>query len=121
MAAADREKVEARVITAIPDISSDEAKDYVNQAKEYFLAKTGHRSVPDRATYLWGDIAIAIGRSGQVSAGSAISSQIVTSVKRGDTTIEYGGNSGSSGSGSSSSGLSGIDARIAMFKVARCR
>ena len=91
MAAADREKVKEKVQAALPEVSSDQVDDYIGQAEEYFYAKTGL----------------------QEGGGQ----QAVSSIKRGDTTIEY-----SSGSGSDSgSGLSGLDARIAMFKVAKIR
>jgi hypothetical protein len=109
MAAADREKVTAKVQSALPDISPDQVNDLVDQAEEYFLAKTGRRSVPDRAARLWSDVAVQISKAGLAANGQ----QAVSSIKRGDTTIEY-----NSGSGS---GLSGIDARIALFKAAKIR
>ena len=114
MSAADREKVTEKVQAALPDVSPDQINDLINQAEEYFLAKTGRRTIPDRATYLWKDIAVMVGKTGQAAT------KIVKSVKRGDTTIEY--DNGSSDSGNSSgAGLSGLDARIAFFKVAKIR
>jgi len=122
MSAADREKVTEKVQAALPDVSPDQINDLINQAEEYFLAKTGRRTIPDRATYLWKDIAVMVGKTGQAATTSTANSgpKIVKSVKRGDTTIEY--DNGSSDSGNSSgAGLSGLDARIAFFKVAKIR
>jgi hypothetical protein len=115
MAAADREKVKEKVQAALPEVSSDQVDDYIGQAEEYFYAKTGRRTFPNRALHLWIDLAVKIGKSDGLQEGGG--QQAVSSIKRGDTTIEY-----SSGSGSDSgSGLSGLDARIAMFKVAKIR
>nr|WP_319487246.1 hypothetical protein [uncultured Caproiciproducens sp.] len=112
MAAADREKVKAKVQAALTNVSPEKVDDFVNQAEEYFLAKTGRRVVPDRAMYLWIDLAVEISKTGLPASGQ----QTVSSIKRGDTTIEY-----DSGSGDSGSGLSGMDARIALFKAAKIR
>ncbi|WP_283606499.1 hypothetical protein [Faecalispora anaeroviscerum] len=109
MAAADREKVTEKVQTALPSVSPDQVNDLVDQAEEYFLAKTGRRSVPDRAARLWSDLAVQISKAGLAANGQ----QVVSSIKRGNTTVEY------DSAGSSGGGLSGIDARIALFKVAK--
>lgn len=112
MAAADREKVMEKVQAALPDASSDRVNDLIDQAEEYFLAKTGRRSVPDRAAHLWIDLATEIGKNGLPAGGQ----QTVSSIKRGDTQIQYSDNVTGSGSG-----LSGLDARIMLFKAAKIR
>lgn len=110
MAAADREKVKEKVQAALPDAAPDQVEDYIDQAEEYFSSKTGRRTIPDRALHIWIDLAVKIGKSGGLQEGGQ---QAVSSIKRGDTTVEY-----SSGSGTS---LSSLDARIVLFKVAKIR
>lgn len=110
MATADREKVIARVQLMFSDLPAANIEDLVAQAEEYFLGLTGRQTVPDRATHLWGDIAAEIKQHGLPASGQ----QNVSSIKRGDTTVNYS-------AGGVGNGLSGLDARIALFKVAVIR
>ncbi len=112
MAAANRENVKAKVLAALPSVSPEQADDLIDQAEEYFLAKTSRRTVPDRAVHLWIDLAVEIGKNGLPSNGQ----QTVSSIRRGDTTVEY-----DSGTADTGSGLSGLDARIALFRAAKIR
>jgi len=108
MAAADRVKVAEIVQAALTEVPPETVGGCISRAEEYFLSKTNRAAIPDRATYLWADLAIEISKNGLPTSGQ----QTVSSIKRGDTTIEYGG---------SGNGLSGIDARIVLFKVAKIR
>lgn len=110
MAAADREKVITRVQLMFSDLTAANVEDLVAQAEEYFLALTGRHVVPERATHLWGDIAVEIKRNGLPASGQ----QNVSSIKRGDTTVNYS-------AGDAGNGLSGLDTRIALFKAAIIR
>lgn len=89
-----------------PNATDDEIDDYLDRAEAYFCEATGRRSVPARALLLWVDVAAAIGTGmlDNVQGG-------VSAIKRGDTTINY--------SSDAASRLAGLDARIAMYKVAR--
>lgn len=108
MAVADRAKVTVIVQDALLEVPPETVGDYVSRAEEYFLANAYRANVPARATYLWADIAILISKNGFDTSGQ----QTVSSIKRGDTTVNYE---------STASGLSGITSRIALYKVAKIR
>ena len=111
MAAADREKVLTIVQAALPDKTPDQVNALIDVAQEYYLAATSRNTVPQKATNLWADLAVLISKGGLTASGS----QTVSSIKRGDTTIEYNAASASGGN------LPGIADRLAWFKVAKIR
>ncbi|MEA4825792.1 MAG: hypothetical protein VB130_04045 [Clostridium sp.] len=78
-------KVIEKVSTKLSEIPIATVEDIVSRAEEYFKAKTKRREVPERAFWLWVDLSIAMHKS-SLNEGEAV----VSSIKRGDTTINYG-------------------------------
>lgn len=107
MAAAQKSQVVEKVRKYLINASDAEIEEAVDRAEEHFLSLTGRRQVPDRALWLWVDTALALHASGADGV-----SQQVSSVKRGDTTIQYQEGAG---------GITDIDSRIAKFRVAVSR
>ena len=98
-----------------PDLSGEDAAERVDRAAEYFCSQTGRQHVPPGAFYLWIDMAVRVhilassaGQSGGMAAGA------VTSVKRGDTTINYS-------DGAVAEAMADIYSRIAAYRVVRTR
>lgn len=78
-------KVIEKVSIKLPETPIATVEDIVSRAEEYFKAKTKRREVPERAFWLWVDLSIAMYKS-SLNEGETV----VSSVKRGDTTINYG-------------------------------
>lgn len=97
-----RDDVITRVESQLPTISHEQAVDFVSRAEEHILARTKRRAVPDGASWLWADIAVAIYKDSQGNAP-------VSSIKRGDTQINYAAASGTE--------LSRFNAKLAAISV----
>lgn len=97
-------KVIEKVSTKLPEVPITDVEDLVSRAEEYFKAKTKRKEVPERAFWLWVDLSVAIYKS-SLNEGEAV----VSSVKRGDTTINYGATKVTS--------LSSFDEEIKGYKV----
>lgn len=80
-----KDKVIEKVSTKLPEVPLVDVEDLVSRAEEYFKSNTKRREVPEKAFWLWVDLALAIYKS-SLNEGEAV----VSSVKRGDTTISYG-------------------------------
>ncbi|MDL2217386.1 hypothetical protein LJC27_01860 [Christensenellaceae bacterium OttesenSCG-928-M15] len=115
----DRATLIGRVQEKLPDKSPAEIEELVDRAIEHFCSETKRTRIPDRAGWLLVDIAIAFdNQSGSGSSGGMVIDAPVSSIKRGDTTIQYATGSSSDGA-SSSNALSGLESRINKFKVVR--
>lgn len=79
-------KVIEKVSIKLPETPIATVEDIVSRAEEYFKAKTKRREVPERAFWLWVDLSIAMHKSSLNEDET-----VVSSIKRGDTTINYGG------------------------------
>lgn len=84
-----KSKVIEKVSTKLPDMIASDVEELVSRAEEYFKNKTKRREVPEKAFWLWVDLSLAIHKN-LLSDGEAV----VSSVKRGDTTINYDTNKG---------------------------
>lgn len=89
---ADQEIVLQIVASRLPGLLLEEIETLVIKAQYYFLEQTGRYRIPKRATYLWADLAIAM-QVDQLEAHQAGAAQqsggVISSIKRGDTTIQY--------------------------------
>jgi hypothetical protein len=90
MIGADKEKAVAAIQKRL-SVELDAAIELANRAEESFLSETGRRFVPEKAFWLWIDLAAAV-RAQDMEAGGASGGQAsgrIASIKRGDTTIQY--------------------------------
>ena len=85
-----RDKVITKVSEKLPTLSASDILEYVERAEEYFLTVTKRTAVPEKAFWLWVDIAVTMQKEGVTASGGN-----VLSVKRGDTTISYAENAAS--------------------------
>lgn len=69
-----------------PDKTPDDILEAISRSEEYFLSITKRRQVPEKALWLWVDLSAAM-LTGTVSFIG--SDAVVSSVKRGDTTVSY--------------------------------
>lgn len=109
MAAADKEKVVATVRQRLA-LDADQAAELADRAEEIFLTETGRLQVPDRAFWLWVDLALAVHKG-----DTGIGEQQVTSIKRGDTTIQY------SSSSAAALPAGSVLSRVQQWRVARTK
>jgi hypothetical protein len=72
--------------TKYPDKPSNEIDEAVSRSEDFFLNKIKRRTVPLSAFWLWVDLSAAM-ITGSLSFAN--SNQVVSSIKRGDTTISY--------------------------------
>lgn len=107
--AADKERV-VTVLRQRLQLEEGQAAELADRAEEIFLSETKRLQVPDRAFWLWVDLALAV-HSEDVGTGE----QQVTSIKRGDTTIQY------SESGSAAQPAGTVLNRVKQWKVARAK
>ena len=107
-----KDNVIAIVMEKQSSLSLSQANEFVSRAEEHFLQITKRTSIPPRASWLWVDLSLAFYNE-SISAGS--SSGKVSSIKRGDTTIQYA---------EGLSGLSSVDMlnqKILTYKVVLSR
>lgn len=95
-----------KVTEKLPEAQA--AAKLVEKAAAYFLERTGRKNIPARAGLLWVDIALALHTMESNEASGRVSS-----IKRGDTAIEYDGQDGPQ------LGVNALDGRISMFRVGR--
>lgn len=79
-----KEKVIHRVKEKFPDKPDIEINEAVGRAEEYFLSYTKRKNMPVTAFYLWIDMS-----SDDLNHNGYTDDQIISSVKRGDTTVSY--------------------------------
>lgn len=99
-----KNRVIEKVSAKLPELSANDIEELVSRAEEYFTSKTKRREVPEKAFWLWVDLSLAIHKS-SLNEGEAV----VSSIKRGDTTISY--------EASSKIGLSSFDDQLKKFMV----
>ncbi len=107
--AADKE----RVVTVLRQrllVDEAQAVELADRAEEIFLSETNRKQVPDRAFWLWVDLSLAV-HKGEATAAD----QQVTSIKRGDTTIQY------SSSSAAAQPAGSVLNRVRQWKVARAK
>lgn len=106
----------------LPDLTETQASEAAERAEEYFISVTKRSRVPEQARYLWVDLALKILEEAETESGTAsgagVSSGKVSSIKRGDTTIEY-----SEGAAAAEGvvSLSDLEGRVLLYRVARSR
>ena len=115
MVGADKENVVTKLILQL-NISSEDALELAERAEEVFLSKTLRTVVPERAFWLWVDLSKVIYSQGSASSGAADGGK-VSSIKRGDTTIQYDHSSAAAKLNLTPSLLD----RIMSWKVARAK
>lgn len=83
MAGADKEKVVGFLQERLY-LTEMDAIGLAERAEELFMSETGRAQIPERAFWLWVDLALVIHKeyTGEIK-------QPVTSIKTGDTTIQY--------------------------------
>lgn len=87
---ADREWVMRKAHVQLSgEISDEELADWLDRAELYFFACTNRRVVPVRAALLWADIAVAMMRQAGNKEAGGMDTGPVSSIKRGDTTVQY--------------------------------
>ncbi|MEG1632040.1 MAG: hypothetical protein RR251_08520 [Hydrogenoanaerobacterium sp.] len=99
-----------KVKERLPQQPATAVLECVDRAEEYFLGLTKRKSVPLSAFYLWIDLAL---RMNKLETGSESSGRI-SSIKRGDTTIQYE-------NGGSTTDAASLEERILSYRVARAR
>lgn len=100
-----------KVIARSPELTELSAAEAVDRAEEYFLSQTKRSKVPMSAFYLWVDLAICQHSMQQ----GATSCGMVTSIKRGDTTVQY------SDSGAQDATMADLERRVLSYRVVRMR
>lgn len=109
MQIADKKQVTARVAARL-ELADDQAVELVERAEEIFRTETGRLQLPERAFWLWVDLAIAIYRE-----NTAAGARQIASIKRGDTSIQYD-------NAATSTPLTGsLLNRVRLWRVARAR
>lgn len=81
---ADKEKVVNQLKIDFPDLPDSRVLEYIERAEEFFLNETNRLSVPQKAFWLWVDIAKAI-----KEVGATNFSGIISNISRGDTSITF--------------------------------
>jgi hypothetical protein len=76
----------ARVKETLKDMPDEDVEKLISRAESYFYEKTRHTVIPDRAAWLIVDLSIGFYRQ---DIGSGGGEAAVSSIKRGDTTIQY--------------------------------
>lgn len=110
-----------RVQAKLPDKDPALVEELTDRAIEHFCAFTKRTAVPDRAGWLLVDLAVAFDRygvAGYLTEESTGADAPVSSVKRGDTTIQY---DTSAGSAVSVYSLDALDARIRRYAIVRAK
>lgn len=74
-----------RLEEKLPDVPISELEEYTDRAAEYFCSKAKRANVPMSACYLWIDMALRLYNLRDSTDGAGK----VTSIKRGDTTVQY--------------------------------
>lgn len=69
----------------LPHLTAIQQSELVSRAEVYFLEQTRRKRVPVTALWLWVDLALA---ADEERGGGAVAEK-VSSIKRGDTTIQY--------------------------------
>lgn len=81
-------RVMEKLQSKYPNKTADEIDEAVSRSEEFFLNQTKRRAVPLNAFWLWVDLSSAI-VNGSLTFTNSETNQVVSSVKRGDTTISY--------------------------------
>lgn len=105
--AALREVILRRLQERLPEVPEPQLEEYLDRAAEYFFAKTKRMSVPLSAGCLWFDMALRLH-----SVGSGEAAGRVTSVKRGDTSIQYSDSQ-------VAEAMTDIEGRVLLYRVVR--
>lgn len=105
--AALRDVVLRRLQEKLPDLPEKQLEEYIDRAAEYFCAKTKRASVPLSAASLWFDMALRLHSIGTDEAAGK-----VTSIKRGDTTVQYSDSR-------IAEIMTDIDSRVLLYRVVR--
>lgn len=86
MKAEKLEKLKQKLIANKSELSESTAEELIERATAYFLEYTNRSTVPDKAFWLIYDLCLALHKAHQelISEGRA-----VTSIKEGDTQVEY--------------------------------
>lgn len=100
-----------KVLERLPEITEANAAEAVDRAEEYFLSQSKRNKVPVSAFYLWVELAVRqhAAKQGATSGGT------VTSIKRGDTTVQY------SDSGAQDTAMADLERRVLNYRVVRMR
>ncbi len=114
----DRATLVERILSKYPDMQPDLAGELADRAIEYFCALSKRAVVPARAGWLLVDIAVAFAQQGTAGMATEASDAPVSSIKRGDTTIQY---DTASGSAASIYSFGALDARIRRFAIVRTK
>ena len=107
---ADREAVIAKIEKRIKGDS--DPVELADMAEEVFLSETGRKVVPQKAFWVWVALAVAMEKG---DSNSGQDDRLVSSVKRGDTTINYSSEAGANDA------VSGIMARVRAFRIAKTK
>lgn len=107
--AADKDRV-IMVLRFKLQLDEPAALELADRAEEIFLSETYRRNVPDKAFWTWVDLAHAIHKD-----NTGTGDRSVTSIKRGDTTIQYNENDNTFQPAGT------ILSRIRLWRVARAK
>lgn len=117
MAGADKEKVVAAIVRRL-EVEPEYALELAERAEEMFLAETFRQVVPEKAFWIWVDLASAIsGQDTSASGRPGGASGKVSSIKRGDTTIQFDHTSAEA----TLNLIPGLRSRIQSWRVVRAR
>lgn len=105
--AAVREVILRRLSEKLPDVPEPQLTECLDRAAEYFCAKTKRAAVPISAGCLWFDMAL---RLHSIGAGEPAGK--VTSIKRGDTSIQYSDSQ-------VAEAMTDIETRVLQYRVVR--
>lgn len=117
-----REFVIRKLQEKLPDLAEAWACEAAERAEEYFISVTKRSRVPEQARYLWIDLALKFLEGREIesgtTSGAGTNSGTVSSIKRGDTTIEY---SEGAAAAEGAVSLSDLEGRVLLYRVARSR
>lgn len=81
-------RVTEKLQTKYPNKTPAEIDEAVSRSEEYFRSTTRRLEVPEKAFWLWVDLSTAI-LTGTLTFSGNSGNQVVSSIKRGDTTVSY--------------------------------
>lgn len=117
-----KEYVIRKLQEKLPDLTETQVSEAAERAEEYFISVTKRSRVPEQARYLWIDLALKFLEGKETESGTASGAGMgggkVSSIKRGDTTIEY---SEGAAAAEGAVSLSDLEGRVLLYRVARSR
>lgn len=102
-----------RVRITLKDLSDEDIEGLISRAEGHFYEKTKRKEIPGNAAWLIVDLAIGFYRQ---DIGSGGGEATVSSIKRGDTTIQY-----NPAIDAPRYSFKSLDKRVASFNVVRAK